>query len=142
MKQNEKIFVAGHKGLVGSALVRALHRQGYDNLVFRTYAEMDLENQGAVFEFFERERPDCVFLAAAFVGGIYANNTYPADFINGTRLVYPMEGGGGCARPLPREDLRGHEHQPFPERPDAAQDDTDRQWLSKYMLDEHNVCKA
>ena len=81
MKQNEKIFVAGHKGLVGSALVRALRRQGYDNLVFRTHAEMDLENQGAVFEFFEHERPDCVFLAAARVGGIYANNTYPADFI-------------------------------------------------------------
>jgi len=82
MQPDSKIYVAGHRGLVGSALVRELKRQGYDNLVTRTHAELDLTDQRAVAEFFESEKPDCVFLAAAKVGGIQANNVYPADFID------------------------------------------------------------
>jgi GDP-L-fucose synthase len=81
MEKYEKIFVAGHRGLVGSALVRALKERGYDNLLFRASAELDLRDQGAVAAFFERERPEYVFLAAAKVGGIVANNSYPAEFI-------------------------------------------------------------
>jgi GDP-L-fucose synthase len=76
-----KIYVAGHRGMVGSALTRALHARGYANLVTRTRQELDLLDQRAVHEFFERERPDYVFIAAAKVGGIHANNTYRADFI-------------------------------------------------------------
>src|SRR6185369_8542298 len=76
-----KVFVAGHKGLVGSALCRTLAARGYRNVVTRTRAELDLLNSTAVDEFFRTERPDMVYLAAAKVGGIYANNTYPADFI-------------------------------------------------------------
>lgn len=81
MNIDSKIFVAGHRGLVGSALVRALSRQGYRNLLVRTHAELDLTRQEAVRSFFAAERPDVVLLAAAKVGGILANNTYPADFI-------------------------------------------------------------
>jgi GDP-L-fucose synthase len=81
MKKNSKIFVAGHRGLVGSALMRSLQRQGYDNIVTRTHAELDLCNQEAAQAFFEQEQPEYVFLAAAKVGGIWANNTYPAEFI-------------------------------------------------------------
>jgi len=81
MNPNDKIYVAGHRGLVGSALVRKLEGQGYRNLITRTHAELDLTNQAACDEFFCKERPDYVFLAAAKVGGIVANNTYPADFI-------------------------------------------------------------
>jgi GDP-L-fucose synthase len=84
---NGKIFVAGHRGLVGSALVRRLREAGYTELVLRTRAELDLEDQRAVNEFFERERPAFVFLAAAKVGGILANSTYPADFIRSNLLV-------------------------------------------------------
>ncbi len=73
--------MAGHRGLVGSAILRLLRDQGYTNLLCRTHAELDLEHQPAVKEFFEKERPEFVFLAAAKVGGIYANNTYPAEFI-------------------------------------------------------------
>jgi GDP-L-fucose synthase len=76
-----KIYVAGHRGLVGSALIRRLQASGYRNVVTRTHAELDLTNQQAVREFFRAERPEYVFLAAAKVGGIYANSTYPADFI-------------------------------------------------------------
>lgn len=75
------IYVAGHGGLVGSALVRALDRAGYQNLIFHTHAELDLTDAGAVGQFFAAERPEYVFLAAAKVGGILANRTYPADFI-------------------------------------------------------------
>ena len=82
MNKHSRIYVAGHRGLVGSALVRALKRGGYDNLVLRTHAELDLLDQGAVSGFFESERPEYVFLAAAKVGGIQANNTYRADFIH------------------------------------------------------------
>lgn len=77
----DKIFVAGHRGLVGSALCRALGRKGYKNLLLRTHAELDLCDQVAVREFFAAEKPDVVILAAAKVGGIQANSLYPADFI-------------------------------------------------------------
>ena len=76
-----KIFVAGHQGMVGSALVRELNRRGYQNIVTRTHQELDLIDQSVVRDFFQIEKPDQVFLAAAKVGGIYANNTYPAEFI-------------------------------------------------------------
>jgi GDP-L-fucose synthase len=81
MEKNAKIFVAGHKGLVGSAIVRALQAQGYSKIITRGRQELDLCDQAEVMAFFAKEQPDYVFLAAAKVGGIYANNTYPADFI-------------------------------------------------------------
>ena len=82
MDTGSRIYVAGHRGLVGSAITRALRAQGYENLVLRTSSELDLRNQADVRAFFESERPDYVFLAAAKVGGILANNTYPAEFIH------------------------------------------------------------
>lgn len=81
MKQDAKIYVAGHRGLVGSAIVRRLRATGHANLLARTHAELDLTDQGAVYAFFQSEKPDYVFLAAAKVGGILANSTYPAEFI-------------------------------------------------------------
>ncbi len=81
MTTPQKIYVAGHRGMVGSALVRALQHQGQRNIVTRTHAALDLTNQAAVRAFFESEKPDQVYLAAAKVGGIYANNTFPAEFI-------------------------------------------------------------
>ena len=81
MKAGDKIYVAGHRGLVGSALMRNLRTRGYTNFVTRTHAELDLTSQAAVEAFFAVEKPDYVFLAAARVGGIHANNTYPAEFI-------------------------------------------------------------
>ncbi len=81
MQKQDKIFVAGHRGMVGSAIVRKLKKEGFDNLVLRSSAELDLRNQQAVADFFESEKPQYVFLAAAKVGGIVANNTYRADFI-------------------------------------------------------------
>ena len=81
MNPEQKIYVAGHRGLVGSALVRALEKKGFKSIVTRTHAELDLTDQAAVKKFFESEKPEYVFLAAAKVGGIHANNTYPADFI-------------------------------------------------------------
>jgi len=81
MEKNSKIYVAGHRGLVGSALMRRFKKDGYKNLITRTHAELDLTRQKKVEEFFEKEKPEYVFLAAAKVGGIYANNTYPAEFI-------------------------------------------------------------
>ncbi len=81
MNRNERIYVAGHRGLVGSAIERRLRSDGYANLLTRTSADLDLRNQAAVEQFFRSERPDRVFLAAAKVGGIHANNTYPADFM-------------------------------------------------------------
>lgn len=80
MNKNDKIYVAGHRGLVGSAIVRSLKRQGYTNVIGRTHSELDLKDQQAVRDFFEAEKPDVVVLAAAKVGGINANNTAPADF--------------------------------------------------------------
>jgi GDP-L-fucose synthase len=81
MQKTSKIFVAGHNGLVGSAIVRALKKEGYENIVTRTRTELDLLDQAAVREFFAAEKPEYVFLAAAKVGGIMANSTMPADFI-------------------------------------------------------------
>lgn len=81
MQADSKIYVAGHRGLVGSALMRMLRKAGYKNLLTRTHAELDLTNHEAVRAFFAQNKPEYVFLAAAKVGGIYANNTYPADFI-------------------------------------------------------------
>ena len=80
IRQTDKIYVAGHRGLVGSAIVRSLNRQGYKNVIGRTHKELDLTDQAAVRVFFEKERPDVVVLAAAKVGGINANNTTPAEF--------------------------------------------------------------
>lgn len=79
---SQKIYVAGHRGMVGSALVRALQAQGYENLVLRTHRELDLCEQAAVRTFFEQEKPNIVIVAAARVGGIHANATYPAEFIH------------------------------------------------------------
>lgn len=81
MNHSDKIFIAGHEGLVGSAIVRNLEGQGYTNLIKRTHKELDLTDQIRVNDFFEQEKPDYVILAAGKVGGIHANNTYPADFI-------------------------------------------------------------
>ncbi len=81
MNKTSKIYIAGHRGLVGSAIVNNLTYKGYTNLIYRTHAELDLTNQQAVAEFFETEKPEYVILAAAKVGGIVANNTYRADFI-------------------------------------------------------------
>lgn len=81
MEKNAKIFVAGHRGMVGSAIKRRLEKEGYRNIVVRTSKELDLRDQAAVRSFFESEKPDYVFLAAAKVGGIHANNTYRAEFI-------------------------------------------------------------
>ena len=78
---DKKIFIAGHKGLVGSALVRQLQKNGYKNLILKSREELDLTDTAQVFKFFEEEKPDWVFLSAAKVGGIYANNTYPVDFL-------------------------------------------------------------
>ncbi len=81
MEKNAKIYVAGHKGMVGSAIVRELKKQGYDNVITRSHKELDLTRQDQVEAFFEMEKPDYVFLAAAKVGGIVANNEAPADFM-------------------------------------------------------------
>lgn len=125
MNKTDKIYVAGHKGLVGSALIRALKARGYHNLLLRTHAELDLTEQQAVQQFFSDERPDYVFLAAAKVGGIGANSTYPAEFIRdnlaiqtniiheawrhsvkkllflGSSCIYPRE----CPQPIREEYL-------------------------------------
>ena len=81
MEKQAKIYVAGHRGMVGSAILRGLHKRGFENLLFRKSSELDLRDQTAVADFFRKERPDYVFLAAAKVGGILANNTYRADFL-------------------------------------------------------------
>lgn len=87
MNKNSRIYVAGHRGMVGSAIVRELERQGYANIVTRTHAELDLCRQAAVEAFFETERPEYVFLAAAMVGGIEANRIAPADFMYENMLL-------------------------------------------------------
>ena len=125
MEKQAKIYVAGHKGLVGSAIVRKLQAAGYNNLVLKTHAELDLLNQQVVADFFAKEKPEYVFLAAAKVGGILANNTYPAQFIYenlqiqnniihnsylngvkkllflGSSCIYPRE----CSQPMKEEYL-------------------------------------
>lgn len=87
MRPDSRIYVAGHGGLVGSAIVRALQGQGFDNLVLRRHSQLDLCDQAAVRRFFAAERPEYTFLAAAKVGGIHANETYPADFIRDNLLI-------------------------------------------------------
>ena len=87
MQRTDKIYIAGHRGMVGSAILRALQAKGYNNFVLKTSAELDLRNQQAVNDFFEQEKPKYVFLAAAKVGGIQANNTYRADFIYENLLI-------------------------------------------------------
>jgi GDP-L-fucose synthase len=87
MISTSRIYVAGHRGLVGGAIVRRLERAGYSSIITRTRTELDLTDQAAVRVFFERERPEYVFLAAAKVGGIMANSTYPADFIRDNLLI-------------------------------------------------------
>jgi GDP-L-fucose synthase len=84
---NQKIYIAGHRGMVGSAIVRNLEAKGFNSIVTRTHAELDLTNQAKVAAFFEQEKPDQVYLAAAKVGGIHANNTYPAEFIYDNLMV-------------------------------------------------------
>ena len=84
---DQKIYIAGHRGMVGSAIERVLRKQGFNNIVGKTHAELDLTNQSEVRDFFVREKPDQVYLAAARVGGIYANNTYPAEFIYDNLMV-------------------------------------------------------
>ena len=83
----QKIYIAGHRGMVGSSIVRHLQERGYTNIITRTHVEMDLTNQAVVKSFFENEKPDQVYLAAARVGGIHANNTYPAEFIYDNLMV-------------------------------------------------------
>jgi len=87
MDLNDKIYIAGHRGLVGSAIVRQLELRGFSNLIMRTHKELDLTNQAQVQDFFKQEKPDYVILAAAKVGGIHANNTYPADFIYQNMMI-------------------------------------------------------
>jgi len=87
MKLNDKIYIAGHRGLVGSAIIRQLETRGFINLITRTHKELDLTNQVEVQDFFKQEKPDYVILAAAKVGGIYANNTYPAEFIYENMMI-------------------------------------------------------
>ena len=84
---NQKIYIAGHRGMVGSAILHQLKSRGFNNIITRTHAELDLCNQAAVAQFFEQEKPDQVYLAAARVGGIYANNTFPAEFIYDNLMV-------------------------------------------------------
>jgi len=87
MNLNDKIYIAGHRGLVGSAIVRQLESRGFTNLLMRTHKELDLTSQAQVQTFFKQEKPDYVILAAAKVGGIHANNTYPADFIYQNMMI-------------------------------------------------------
>ncbi|MBQ7489960.1 MAG: GDP-L-fucose synthase [Bacteroidales bacterium] len=87
MEKNAKIYVAGHHGLVGSAIMRSLQNNGYENIIVRTHQELDLRNQISVNRFFEEEKPEYVFLAAAKVGGILANNTYPANFMYDNLMI-------------------------------------------------------
>jgi len=132
MDKHSKIYIAGHRGLVGSALMRQLNTQGYTNIISRTHAELDLTNQAAVANFFQTEKPEYVFLAAAKVGGIHANNTYPAEFIHenlaiqsnvihqsylagvkrllflGSSCIYPKD----CPQPIKEEYLLTGELEP------------------------------
>ncbi|MBR09109.1 MAG: GDP-fucose synthetase [Rickettsiales bacterium] len=87
MNKEDKIYIAGHRGMVGSAIVRLLEQQGYSNILTRTSKELDLRNQAQVASFFEAEKPDYVFLAAAKVGGIHANNTYRAEFLYDNLMI-------------------------------------------------------
>ncbi len=107
METDSRIYVAGHTGMVGSALVRGLKRQGYTNLVARTHAELDLTDQAATERFFREEKPEYVFLAAARVGGICANSTYPADFIMENMMIECNVIRSACARGVKKLMLLG-----------------------------------
>jgi GDP-L-fucose synthase len=87
MNKSDKIYIAGHGGLVGSAILRLLSSRGYSNIIFRSHSELDLTDQANVMDFFKQERPDYVFLTAAKIGGIHANSTYPGDFIRDNLLI-------------------------------------------------------
>src|SRR5688500_1840428 len=87
MDKGSKIYIAGHRGLVGSAIKRNLEEKGYHNLITRTHQELNLLNSTATEDFFANEKPEYVFVAAAKVGGIYANNTYPAEFIRDNLVI-------------------------------------------------------
>jgi len=87
MEKNAKIYVAGHRGMVGSAIIRKLNAEGFENIIFRTSSVLDLRNQQAVFDFFQKEKPDYVFLAAAKVGVILANNTYLVEFLYDNLMI-------------------------------------------------------
>ena len=87
MNKNDRIYVAGHNGMVGSSILRLLNNKGFVNILTRTHEELDLKNQNEVFNFFNDEKPDYVFLCAAKVGGIHANNTYPAEFIYSNLMI-------------------------------------------------------
>lgn len=87
MNKNSRIYIAGHNGMVGSAIIRSLEQKGFTSLIYRTSKELDLRNQAQVESFFEKEKPEYVFLAAAKVGGIHANNTYPAEFIYDNLMI-------------------------------------------------------
>ena len=87
MEKSAKIYIAGHRGMVGSAILRKLEKEGFDNIITRTSSELDLRNQADVRAFFEAERPEYIFLAAAKVGGIMANNIYRAEFLNDNLLI-------------------------------------------------------
>ena len=87
MDKNAKIYLAGHRGLVGSAMLKKLKEQGYSNFLLAELKDLNLRDQAAVNSFFEKEKPDYVFLAAALVGGIHANDAYPADFIYDNLLI-------------------------------------------------------
>lgn len=87
MEKNSKIYIAGHNGMVGSAIIRSLEKEGFNNFIYKTSKELDLRNQAQVESFFEKEKPEYVFLAAAKVGGIHANNTYPGEFIYDNLMI-------------------------------------------------------
>ena len=87
IKKKSKIFIAGHKGLVGSSIIRRLKDKGYNNLLCADRSQLDLTNQSKVFNFLKKNKPNFIFIAAAKVGGIYSNNKYPAEFININLLI-------------------------------------------------------
>ena len=87
LSRDSRIYVAGHRGLVGSAVVRSLKSQGFENLILRSHKELDLTEQGAVRSFFDEARPQAVIMAAARVGGIQANNSHPAEFLRDNLLI-------------------------------------------------------
>ena len=126
MTQAPRIYVAGHRGMVGSAIVRRLLAEGHDrrNLVTRTHAELDLTSQAAVQAFFAQEKPDQVYLAAAKVGGIHANNAFPADFIHVNLMIQSNVIGAAFDHGVRRLLFLGSsciypKHAPQPMREDA-----------------------
>src|SRR5665811_2436220 len=112
MEKNSKIYVAGHRGLVGSAILKNLRKKGYTDTVCRTHGELDLTDSKAVADFFADEKPDYVFLAAAKVGGIMANNNYRADFIYNNLMIQNNvihQSYLNCVKTVSYTHLRAHE---------------------------------